>query len=251
MRPDRLCIGVADLRVGHGSLLMGRWLFTGLIAATLAGTCASAEVVLLTQARSITASTSFDGNVVSRQASDFSAFVETAAATVQFPSADGGLLTNTADSTINCIVDPNAIRAFGSLGASGGIGLVGGRPEPVFGEAAATIYVEFQVTADTPFSMLVSPRPSTSEGDEFQVELSTLAGGTDGIEFRIDERDAPQWVDRAGILTPGTYAIRYTVELTGDAAREAGEYTFSFAIPAPGVGVAGLGLGLLGLRRRR
>ncbi len=230
---------------------MTRCLITNLVAATLAGTCASADVVLLTQERSITASTSFDGNLVSRQASGFSPFIETAAVTVDFPSAEGGLLTNTADSTINCIVDPNAIRAFGSLGASGGIGLVGGRPEPVFGEAAATIYVEFQVTADTPFALLASPRPSTFAGDEFQVELSTLAGGTDGIEFRVDERDAPQWVERAGILTPGTYAIRYTVELTGDAAREAGEYTFSFTIPAPGVGVAGMGLGLLGLRRRR
>lgn len=230
---------------------MDRWLITNLVAATLAGTCASADVVLLSQERSITASTSFDENVVTRQASDFSAFVETAAATVEFPSADGGLLTNTADSTINCIVDPNAIRAFGSLGASGGIGLVGGRPEPVFGEAAATVYVEFQVLADTPFSLLASPRPSTSEEDEFELEFSALVGGADEVEFRIDERDAPQWVERTGILTPGTYAIQYTVELTGDAAREAGAYSFSLTIPAPGVGVAGLGLGLLGLRRRR
>lgn len=230
---------------------MTRCLIAKLVAATVAGTCASADVVLLTQARSITASTSFDGNIVSRQASDFSAFVDTVASTVEFPSAEGGLLTNTADSTINCIVDPNAIRAFGSLGASGGIGLVGGRPEPVFGEAAATIYVEFQVTADTPFALLASPRPSTSEEDEFELELSALVGGTEGIEFRIDERDPAQWVDRSGVLTPGTYAIRYTVELTGDAAREAGEYTFSFTIPAPGVGVAAMGLGLLGLRRRR
>ncbi|MFZ4574613.1 MAG: hypothetical protein ACOYN0_09465 [Phycisphaerales bacterium] len=220
----------------------------GLLAAVAGG--AHADVTFLSQAREITALTSFDGNAVSRQAADFGLFAEVASASVEFPLSGGGAGVNTADSTINCILDPNAIRAFGSLGASGGIGLVGGRPEAVFGEAAATILVSFEVTQNTPFSLIVSPRPSTNPNDEFQVELSALVGGNENAEIRIDERDAPQWINHSGVLTPGTYEILYRVELTGDAASEAGEYTFNFTIPAPGAGLVFAGLPLL-MRRRR
>lgn len=221
-------------------------------ATTLCGVAAWSHgaVSLLTQDRSISAATSFDANVVTQSATDFLPFVATARSAIDFPIVEGGTAVNVADSTINCIVDPNAIRAFGALTASGGIGVVGGRPEPVFGEAAAFVSVTFDVLVDTPYTLFVSPRPSFNPDDEFQVELSALDGGSDLAEFRIDERDPAQVINRSGILTPGRYSITYAVELTGEAAQVANEFTFNFTIPAPGSMTALMGLFALSRRRR-
>lgn len=219
---------------------------------TLCGvaTWSHGSVSLLTQDRSISAATSFDANVVTRSALDFLPFVASVRSATDFPTVEGGIAANVAESTINCIVDPNAIRAFGALTASGGIGVVGGAPAPVFGEAAAFVSVTFEVLVDTPFTLFVSPRPSFNPDDEFEVELSALEGGSDLVEFRVDEQDPAQVINRSGILTPGRYSITYAVELTGDAAQVANEFTFDFTIPTPGSMTALMGLFALSRRRR-
>lgn len=204
------------------------------------------QVVLVSQERSVTAITSLNGDTDTQSATGFGTFIATASSVAGFATPTGSTGVNAAESTINCLVDPNAIRAAGSLNAAGGLAVVGGAPSSVFGEAGAVIFVTFTVLVPTPFELTAMPRPSSNPRDEFQLELS---GPTDVI--RLDERDAPQFVNLSGILQPGEYTLQYTVELTGEDAQTAADYGFNLVIPAPQVGAVLAGAGLMAARRRR
>ncbi|MDP1660555.1 MAG: GC-type dockerin domain-anchored protein, partial [Phycisphaerales bacterium] len=199
--------------------------------------CATADVALLTQQRFIEATTSFDGNLVTAAAPDFAPFIATVTADTTFPAANGGSGANTAVSSINCLVDPNAIRASGSLSAAGGLTINGG--PPTTGEAAAEIIVTFVVTTATPFRLVATPRPSTLARDEYNLDLGGITPHF--TVFSQDETMPAASVDLTGTLSPGEYEIRYTVELTGDAALTATNYGFTLSLGTQPCGPSDIG----------
>jgi len=203
-----------------------------LVAAT-----ALADVTLLTQERVITVETTADNSIVSAAAVAFEPFVETVANETTFPAAGGGTGTNAAVSSINCIVDPNAIRASGSLTAVGGFTIAGGPPET--GEAEAEIDVTFDIDVPTPYTLTATPRPSELPRDEYEVELRYVTDGT--MLVRIDETMPAQAVEVSGILAPGRYHVHYAVEVTGAAAQAVGEYGFNMTIGTQPCGPADIG----------
>ncbi len=206
-------------------------------AALAAPACATAEVVLLTQQRVIEATTSVDGNLVTAAAPGFAPFVATVTADTTFPAAGGGTGANTAVSSINCLVDPNAIRASGSLAAAGGFTISGG--PPATGEAAAQVIVTFNVPTPTPFHLVATPRPSTLPRDEYNLDLSSFTPHF--TVFFQDETMPAASVDLTGTLSPGQYEIRYTVELTGDAALTATNYGFTLSLGTQPCGPSDIG----------
>ena len=205
---------------------------SSLIAATALG-----DVTLLTQERVITVETTADNNVVSAAAVAFEPFIETVANEATFPAAGGGTGTNSAVSSINCIVDPNAIRASGSLTAAGGFTVTGGPPET--GEAEAEIDVTFDVHVPTPYTLTATPRPSTLPRDEYEVELHSLTTGA--VLVMVDETMPPQTVEVSGTLPPGRYRVHYAVEVTGGAVEAVGEYGFNMTLGTPPCGPADVG----------
>ncbi len=210
---------------------------------------ALADVTLLTQQRTINALTSYDAALATVSAPGFAPFVTSVTSSAAFPAAGGGTGNNTATTSINCLVDPNAISASGSLAAAGGFALVGGAPSPVFGEAAAIVIVDFQVLVPTPFVLAAMARPSDDPNDEYELELSNL---DDGFSlFAQDETMPALAVNTSGMLMPGRYRIEYRVELTGSAAQAAGTYGFSLQLPSPGAGATLAFVGTASLRRRR
>ncbi len=219
-----------------------------LLAGTVVGSSAAADVVLIAQERSIAASSTFDGSTSTLAAADFSPFVQTVSTAAEFPLAGGGTAHNTANSTINCLVDPNAISVTGSLSASGGLAIIGGAPSPVFGEASAVVVVTFQVSTPTPFNLLCLPRPSATPGDEFELEFGAVGDGPTFV--RIDQNDAAQSVNLSGVLDPGQYTLQYRVELTRDEALTDVQYGMRLTLPAPSTGLAVLGLVAWPRRRR-
>jgi hypothetical protein len=206
--------------------------------------CVHADVVYLTQERTIEAATTANAGLVTASAPDFGPFVEAVLSRTTFPTASGPA-DNTGESTIDCQLDPNAIRAFGSLTGAGGLN-VNGQLEA--GEAAALILVTFSVASPTPFQILATPRPSDDPRDEWEIELENVQTGLQ--LFRIDETAPRQSVDVSGVLQPGTYSIQFQVEMTVEAAQVSQTFDFQFLVPAPG-GVAALGLGCLAAVRRR
>jgi hypothetical protein len=124
---------------------------------------AMGEVTFLTQQREISAETTVDLNVQTLAATDFGPFVRSLSVPFQTPQ---GPDTNDADTDIDCTIDPNAIRANGGLGASGGLN-VNGKLET--GEAAAFVFVTFSVSVPTQITLLCTPRPSTDPRDEFEL----------------------------------------------------------------------------------
>lgn len=220
-----------------------------LIAASLVSLLASAaegSIALLTQDRSITAITTADAGTQTAAAADFGPFIQVVQLSTTFGTPGGGVAVNSARSEINCVTDPNAIRATGALAGQGGAN-AGGADE--LGEAQVNLYVTFSVSVPTPFQLLANPRQSTNPADGFEVELTNLT--TDIDLFAISELDAPQSVNFSGVLQPGTYAVRYKNELTVAGAEQIANFNFEFLVPAPGsVGAAGL-VAMWAMRRRR
>ena len=215
------------------------------IVVAIAAMPVAAEVTLVAQQRSVEAVATFNNEVQTASAVAFEPFAATVAAETPFPANGGGTGTNEAVASINCLVDPNAIRASGSLAAAGGFAVVGGRPSPVFGEAGAVVTVRFSVDVATLFHLTADPRPSDEPGDEFELELSNVT--TDVELFKINEDDPAQSVDFSGTLQPGLYEVHFEVELTGDAALTDVQYGFALSLFSPcgsaDVGAAG---GVLG-----
>jgi hypothetical protein len=209
-----------------------------ILAVALAAVPAAADVTLLAQQRTVEALTTFDNQMQTASAVAFEPFQVTVAAETTFPTPDGGTGTNEAVSSINCLVDPNAIRASGSLAAAGGFAVIGTEPSPVFGEAAALVIVQFRVDVPTHYRLTALPRPSDQPGDEFELELSNL--DTDVELFELTEDDPAQSVDVTGTLQPARYDVQFQVELTGEAALTDVQYGFNLSLFSP-CGVADVG----------
>ncbi|HYE61268.1 MAG TPA: hypothetical protein VD997_04660 [Phycisphaerales bacterium] len=201
---------------------------TQLIAAAtgalLAGACA-AQPTFISQQRVIAATTTFNENTVTASAPDFNRFTEVVAAAIPFETPEGLPAPNEGETGIDCEIDPNAIRARGTLAGAGGITVNG---VPVFGEAEALVEVTFSVTQPTPYRIRSKPRPSTNPRDEFEIELQNTA--TNAYLYRINENAPAQFVDTSGTLQPGTYVIHYEVEFTHDAGFEVRNFDFNFQI---------------------
>jgi hypothetical protein len=208
---------------------------------------ASADVTLLTQQRSITAATTSNGNIQTVSAPDFAPFVQTLTVSDTFTGPTGPVTTS-AGSRIDCQINPNSIRAFGSLSGAGGIRASTGTTE--IGDAKAAILVTFQVVVPTPFNLVADPRPAVNPNDEFVIELKNLTLN-DRI-FRLESTDPAQAVDVSGILQPGQYSMSYRVEVTAGGSELIRNYSFNLTVPSPGAAVLpGLaGVCLLGRRRR-
>jgi hypothetical protein len=204
---------------GHTAVL------AALGAFAVAGQVAAAEVTLLSQQRVITVSTTADASQQMLAAANFDPFVETLSHITQFLTQSGGTGVNRADAGIDCQIDPDAIRASGSLGASGGINVTG---VPEFGEAHALIEVTFSVAEPTRFSLFASPRPSDDPRDEFEVELENLATGQ--FIVRHNETQPAQTINAAGVLQPGTYIIHYEVEFSASGPDSVRNFAFNVAL---------------------
>ncbi len=205
-----------------------------------------AAITLVSQDRSATAITTADNATVTDNATDFGPFVRVVQTSTTFTTPGGGVAVNSARSEINCVTDPNAIRAAGVLGGQGGTNDDG---EVESGEAQINVLVTFTVSVPTPYQLIANARQSTNPRDGFQIELYDIIND-DGL-FEISDLDPAQNVNVSGILQPGTYMVRYHNELTVDGAEQLANFNFEFLVPSPGsLGLAG-GLALWAMRRRR
>jgi hypothetical protein len=189
---------------------------------------AGADVVYLTQDRSITVMTSADGNVQDASAPDFGPFLQSLALSTPFPTPTGGTGVNGATAGIDCQLDPNAIRVVGSLSGSGGIGVVAGQQTVQFGEAQARINTTVHITEGTPFRLTASPRPSTRPGDRFKIKLKDETRHT--VLFLLDESSPPQAVDMAGTFAAMDLELEYQVELTVDGPEVLRDFSFHLSL---------------------
>lgn len=210
--------------------------------------CAHGAVTLLNQARSISALTTFNGDLALATAPDFALFNTAVTSSTAFPTVGGGTGTNTATTTINCTVDPNAIRAAGSLAGSGGVALFAGTPTQVLGEATVVIDVDFLVVTPTPFSIASLARPSGNPGDVYEIRLRN----TDAHDtiFEQDQTMPAAGLLMSGVLAPGHYTMHYRAELSITGEFNAADYGFDLQLPTPGAG-AMLVIGGCSLARRR
>lgn len=207
---------------------------------------AHASLTLLTQERSATALTTADNATVTDAAPDFGPFVRIVQTSTTFNTPGGGVAVNSARSEINCLTDPNAIRASGVLGGQGGVNDDG---EVESGEAQINVIVTFTVVNPTPYQLIANARQSTNPRDGFQIELYDVIN--DSGLFELSDNEPAQDVNISGVLQPGTYLVRYHNELTVEGAELLANFNFEFLVPAPG-SAAVLGLaGLLTTRRRR
>jgi hypothetical protein len=214
-----------------------------------AACAAQAELIPLAQERVITAASLLTGTANTLSAPDFAPFIGTVNADVPFLTPNGIAGTTTAVSTINCFVDPNGVRAAGSLLAGGGVAGGAGGPTQAFGEARALVIVSFEITQATAFSLSCLPRPVLTPGDSFEFKFRGLHGG--GTFVELSQADPAQAVNISGILQPGEYELRYHVELSNATSAEQAFYDFNLVVPSPQAGVVLAGAGLLSLRRRR
>ncbi|MFN9969544.1 MAG: hypothetical protein ACK58T_06560 [Phycisphaerae bacterium] len=127
------------------------------------GTCALSvaslslgAVTYLTQDRSITAATSFDGSLQTITAPDFNPFVQTINLSTNFPALNNTIGLNEAVAGIDCHLDPNNIKASGRLLARGGMTADGNTVAA--GSAQATVRTTFRVDSASAFKS--SPRPA-------------------------------------------------------------------------------------------
>jgi hypothetical protein len=214
-------------------------------AASAAST--QAQIVYQTQERSVAAFASFGNieNVVT--APGFGPFVEVASVSTDFPEPQGTQGTNSARAGIDCHLDPDMVTAVISLAGAGGLSSAGGTTDVEFGNAMARVNVGFSIDAETPLSMLASPRPSNDPGDRFKLKLSR--GGV--VLFALDETSPPQSVSYAAMLQPGSYQIELEVELTATGPLASHVFTFSALVPAPASPAVLAMAGLVAARRRR
>lgn len=211
---------------------------------------AHAAVTYLTQERSISVFTSFDGASQTVSASDFAPFIDSIALATTFPTSGGGEAPNEASAGIDCHLDPNRLRLFGTLAGAGGQSVLPGDIVTTeFGRADVVTNVAFQIDAPTTVSLLALPRPSDNPEDKFKIKLQSLSGGD--VIFLLDEQSPPQDVNASFLLPAGQYKIEYEAELTvvGDATIK--DFGFDLLVPAPASVAPALLLGALGLRRRR
>jgi len=197
--------------------------------AALVGACGSmaqADVALLTQQRTLSVTTTSDGNTQSASASDFSPFVQTLSVGTTFPGPAGSV-ANLASGRIDCQVDPNTIRASGTLTGAGGILAATGATQ--LGDAKCSVIVTFEVNSAAPFSLVAAPRPSLHPTDEFEVTFRDQTRNVNLIS--LGGTDPARAVDIRGVLQPGTYLVKYKVEATFDGDQTSRDYSFNLSMP--------------------
>ena len=207
---------------------------------------AAGAVTFQTQQRTISATTTSNGNSQTESAPDFAPFVRTIAIANTFPGPVGPI-TNTSSCRIDCQIDPNSVRAAGVLSGAGGLSTLTGNTE--IGDSKVAIRVTFLVSSAVPFNLLAAPRPDLHATDEFVLELRNLTTNTRLIS--LDATDAPQQVDFSGVLQPGEYSMQYKIETTVDGAETERSYFFNLAIPTPGSASVLVMAALVMPRRRR
>lgn len=202
----------------------------------------------LTQDRSITASTSADGNSQTIVAPDFGAFVESLNLATTFQTPGGGTGVNKAGAGIDCQLDPDAIVVNGSLFGAGGLSVGTGTPRLEFGDAAVHVSVGFQLNAATPFSLFASRRPSDNPHDRFKLKLKDPNGN---LLVSVDQTMPAQDVNLSGVLIPGVYSLDYEAEFSVEGDETVRDLSFNLQVPSVGgVGLLGVA-GCCSLRRRR
>jgi hypothetical protein len=206
---------------------------------------AHGTIAYVAQERTITASTTANLSTVTLSAPDFAPFVETVSTSTTFQTPNGPAI-NTGGTTIDCDVNPNAIRANGSLTGAGGLNVAG---DLEAGEACAFIFITFDIGVSTSFTMLATPRPSLDPRDEFEIELSNLT--TTEQLFRLDETSPPQSVNLSGVLQPGRYTLQFQVEMTVEGPELVQNFDFRFLVPTPGAAVLLACAPMVMVRRRR
>lgn len=210
-----------------------------IVGTALCANAARAGAVYENQSRSITVFTSFDGASQTASAADFGPFDATISLSTPFPTPDGGVLTNVADAGIDCELDPNRIRLFGSLIAAGGISaLPDGGTAIQFGQAAASAGALFQLTYPTPLRLTSLPRPNVNPEDKFTIKLRKRGGGGGGgggnTEIvSLDETSAPQALNLQLLLLPGTYDLSFEVEVTVAGDEASSPYGLDLFLPSP------------------
>lgn len=224
-----------------------------LIAAAVALTPMRADgsISYLSQERSVSAATSFDGAAQSVMAADFGPFVETVDLSVSFPTVAGGVGENRGRAGIDCELDPNRVRLSGAFVVAGGEAVVaGGGTEQVFGEGRVFLRVTFEITELSQFDLLASPRLAGEPGDRFKIVLEQV-GGDGSVLFALDENDPAQAVNETGEFLPGVYELEYEAQLTSAGPESLGEVSFELRVPTPGAIALLIMPGAAAARRRR
>lgn len=221
----------------------------GAFAALAPAPEARAQVEYLTSSASASALTTFDGQSDTRSSANFTAFVDTASLSTNFPLVGGGLGVNRATTGIDCQLDPNSVNVTGSMIGAGGVSLVAGVQAQQMGECAAAVDVNFRITALTDFSLIALPRDSARPTDRYKVKLKNDT--TNQVLLDVSEDDPAQLVMLIGQLAPGDYALEYEVQLVVDNAQAERQFGLTLALPSPGAAAWGLAIGLGASRRRR
>lgn len=210
----------------------------------VAAQTASGAVIYTTQIRSVTAETGANMQVLTRSATNFERFAETAELSTTITGPGGNAIPNRALAGIDCQLDPNAIRAIGTLSAAGGLDIVG---TPTFGEAAAQLEIGFTLTEATQISILATARPSMDPRDRYVLKLSD----TNADLLDIDETMPAQEVNFTRLLPAGDYVFEFQVEYSLAGTELATAFSVQALIPTPGaLALFGVG-GVSVLRRRR
>lgn len=211
--------------------------------AALPASMSHGAVIYTSQIRSVTAETGADMQVLTRTAPDFGPFVTTAELNTTITGPGGSAQPNRAVAGIDCQLDPNAIRAVGTLAAAGGLDITG---TPTFGEAAAQVEIAFTLTEATPITILASARPSLDPRDRYVLKLSD----DNGDLLDIDETMPAQSVNFFQLLPAGDYVFEFQVEYSLAGIEDQVAFSVQAIIPTPGV-LATFGVGGLAAMRRR
>lgn len=219
------------------------------------GTCALSvaslslgAVTYLTQDRSITAATSFDGSLQTITAPDFNPFVQTINLSTTFPALNNTIGKNEAVAGIDCQLDPNKIRALGRLTAVGGTSFVNGKDKAEEGSASASIRTTFHLDAGSAYQLVTTPRPLAGPKDKFKLKIESA---NLGVIIFLDESSPPTAINQAGFLAAGDYSLEYQVEITSADGSLDDAFEMTLTIPTPATAAALLlGAGFATRRRR-
>ncbi|MBY0113984.1 MAG: hypothetical protein K2Y21_14300 [Phycisphaerales bacterium] len=205
-------------------------------------------VTYLTQARSITASTSFDGALQTLSAPDFNPFVQTINLSTTFPAFNNTIGKNEAVAGIDCQLDPNKIKALGRLTAAGGTSFVNGKDKAEEGNASVSIRTTFHLDADSAYQLVTTPRPLAGPKDKFTLKIESV---NLGVIIFLDESSPPTAINQAGFFAAGDYSLEYQVEITSSNGSLDDTFEMTLTIPTPATAAALLlGAGLATRRRR-
>lgn len=222
--------------------------FGGGSLALVAASSSFGAVTYLTQDRSISAATTFDGAAQTLVAPDFGGFTQTINLSTTFPGLNNTIGLNEAVAGIDCHLDPNKIKATGRLLARGGTSVVAGNDRVESGSASATIRTTFHLDAASAYQLIATPRPLAGAKDKFKLKIESA---DTGIILFIDESTPPTAVNSVGVFAAGDYALEYQIELSAEDGTFDDSFDMTLVIPSPATLAIASFAGLVGARRRR